>query len=366
MFFAKHSLPKNQVMYKWIISVLLCLLTFQSQSQNLIPNPSFENGTEITDRWSGIFTTFNNRIKLWNSPTQGSPDILHVDNVEIMRPKRPGLDLKGYTPRTGEFMLGMKTYGCASGVTHCKEYIQIKSLIPLVAGEDYRVSFWIKPVNTSIKVNSFGVALSDTLVQDRWVTELLEIPPVFEQNELIASDSAWYEVAGVFTAPMDCDYVIFGNFRADEETEFKLETDGLDYSFYLIDDVSLEPVNPPAFVQQFNSDEPMELKNVLFDFDQAILKEESFEELGLVYTYLMLNPGYQLLVMGHADSTGDKKYNQNLSEKRANTIKEYLMEKGIAEDRIAVIGYGSDFPVKDGRKRENKRESRRVEVLFQR
>jgi len=108
---------------------LICLLGLLSTTgitQNLIANSSFEEVTEITNRWSGTFSAFNRRIAHWDSPTQASPDILYIGTLGKMFPKRPKVNLKAHRPRTGKFMIGIKAFGCLTNNLHCKEYLQIK------------------------------------------------------------------------------------------------------------------------------------------------------------------------------------------------------------------------------------------------
>ena len=117
----------RKIMMKNLMPLIFLLLISQTAvGQNLVLNPSFEDIIENTPRWSGNALSFNKRIKHWDSPTQGSPDILFVNSLDKMHPKRPKVDLSKYTPRTGRFMIGIKTYGCQTNTLHCKEYVQIE------------------------------------------------------------------------------------------------------------------------------------------------------------------------------------------------------------------------------------------------
>ena len=77
-----------------------------------------------------------------------------------------------------------------------------------------------------------------------------------------------------------------------------------------------------------------------FDFDSYELKEEYDEGIEEIYKYLNSN-NFNLIIEGHSDNTGDSNYNIYLSENRAKTIFDKLIEKGIERERLRYIGYGS-------------------------
>lgn len=65
---------------------------------------------------------------------------------------------------------------------------------------------------------------------------------------------------------------------------------------------------------------------------------------------------------GHADWTGTEQYNQGLSERRAASVQNYLVKKGIDESRITTRGFGETKPIADNKTREGRAKNRRVEV----
>ena len=72
-----------------------------------------------------------------------------------------------------------------------------------------------------------------------------------------------------------------------------------------------------------------------------------------------------VVVQGHTDSTGSEAYNQELSERRANTVKNPFVERGVANRRIAAEGLGEEYPVADNTSEDGRRRNRRVTVLLQ-
>lgn len=103
------------------------------------------------------------------------------------------------------------------------------------------------------------------------------------------------------------------------------------------------------------------LKNIFFDLDKYILKEKSITELQKVKKFLEENPAVRIEISGHTDNTGSASYNQNLSEKRAMAVVNFLVEQGISRDRISSKGYGSQQPVADNSTEEGRAKNRRIE-----
>jgi outer membrane protein OmpA-like peptidoglycan-associated protein len=81
-----------------------------------------------------------------------------------------------------------------------------------------------------------------------------------------------------------------------------------------------------------------------FDFDKSTLSQEAKTLLDKDVQDLKENPKINVRMAGYTSATGTEELNQKLSEKRANTVRDYLIEKGIAPERITVIGYGRTKP----------------------
>lgn len=85
---------------------------------------------------------------------------------------------------------------------------------------------------------------------------------------------------------------------------------------------------------------------VLFAVDQSNLGPEAQQVLEQQANWLNSHTAYSIVIEGHADEQGTRVYNQNLSERRANSVREYLVSRGIAANRILrVVGYGKDRPL---------------------
>jgi outer membrane protein OmpA-like peptidoglycan-associated protein len=113
--------------------------------------------------------------------------------------------------------------------------------------------------------------------------------------------------------------------------------------------------------------------DVLFDFDEADLKPAADADLGKVAEVARANPGTPIQVFGHTDSKGADAYNQRLSERRAEAVKTWLVERGgVDSRRIATRGYGEERPVAPNEAPggaddpEGRQRNRRVEITIRR
>jgi len=104
------------------------------------------------------------------------------------------------------------------------------------------------------------------------------------------------------------------------------------------------------------------LNNVFFDFDQSELKSKSYNELEKLYQLLTDNEKIGIQIGGHTDNVGDEVYNQKLSEDRARVVLQYLVNKGISNERLDYKGFGSSRPVADNNTEAGRAQNRRTEV----
>ena len=100
---------------------------------------------------------------------------------------------------------------------------------------------------------------------------------------------------------------------------------------------------------------------VYFDFDKATLQKESFVDLNRAAQWLKDNPKIRVELAGHTDNVGARDYNKRLSDDRAKSVMEYLVQKGIPASRLSARGYGMDEPVDTNDTEEGRAQNRRVE-----
>jgi len=124
-----------------------------------------------------------------------------------------------------------------------------------------------------------------------------------------------------------------------------------------------EPVPAPApVVEEAPQVVRVEL-DVKFDFDKAAVKQESYGDIKNLADFMNQYPQTSTTVEGHTDSVGTDAYNQKLSERRANVVRDVLVNQyGVGADRVNSVGYGESRPVADNATEEGRAINRRVEA----
>lgn len=107
--------------------------------------------------------------------------------------------------------------------------------------------------------------------------------------------------------------------------------------------------------------EKVVLNNVFFESEKFELKKESKAELDVIMKMIEKNPSLKIEIGGHTDNSGTEEQNKKLSENRAKSVYQYLIEKGISADRLSYKGYSSTQPVAGNDTPENKAKNRRTE-----
>jgi outer membrane protein OmpA-like peptidoglycan-associated protein len=97
-----------------------------------------------------------------------------------------------------------------------------------------------------------------------------------------------------------------------------------------------------------------------FRFNSAELTDEDLKALETIVETLRRLNWTSGVIEGHTDSVGGDAYNQALSERRATTVRQYLISKGIGDDRMRVVGFGESQPAADNATAEGRAENRRV------
>lgn len=126
-------------------------------------------------------------------------------------------------------------------------------------------------------------------------------------------------------------------------------------------------VEEEVIVEEPVAPEPMEVVrvelDVKFDFDKAQVKPESYGDIKALADFMKQYPSTTTVVEGHTDSVGSDAYNQTLSERRANAVREVLVKQyGVEGNRVDAVGYGETRPVADNATAEGRAINRRVEA----
>jgi outer membrane protein OmpA-like peptidoglycan-associated protein len=150
-------------------------------------------------------------------------------------------------------------------------------------------------------------------------------------------------------------------------SNFTIKIKGFNKEQYYTD-FSIPALEPNQTGLYFNIDIQIELPklftldNVYFDTGKATLKPASYTELNELYEYLSLKKTTVVEIAGHTDDVGSDEMNMDLSQKRAEAVRNYLINKGIAASRIVAKGYGETQPVAPNDSDEGRAKNRRTEV----
>jgi peptidoglycan-associated lipoprotein len=172
-----------------------------------------------------------------------------------------------------------------------------------------------------VKDEKTGTALSGSLVQ------------------LIASDGSNLQAetgAGgdfQFALKAGVDYIFLASRRGYLNGKEKETTKGQEKSREFMVTILLTPI-----------DKPIELPNILYDFGKWDLRPESMVSLDKLVETLFDNPNVTIELMSHTDSRDTEEFNQDLSQKRAQVVVQYLIDKGIEPERLSPKGYGESTP----------------------
>jgi OOP family OmpA-OmpF porin len=144
-----------------------------------------------------------------------------------------------------------------------------------------------------------------------------------------------------------------------DETGCELDSDG-DGVVDRLDECPGTPKGVQVGIRGCPIADVVTLKGVNFESNSDVLRPGAASVLDQVVGALEKNPTIKIEVGGHTDSVGAADYNQGLSERRANTIRDYLINAGISGDRMTVRGYGESAPIADNSTAEGKAQNRRV------
>lgn len=118
----------------------------------------------------------------------------------------------------------------------------------------------------------------------------------------------------------------------------------------------------PWDIEKLSVNQIIELNDLQFDMDEADITETSMQSLHELKTFLRNNKSVKIELRGHTNTIPPAEYCNELSTKRAHTVKEYLVEAGVDAERIVATGYGKELPRNAGLTPAERKSNQRVEV----
>lgn len=138
------------------------------------------------------------------------------------------------------------------------------------------------------------------------------------------------------------------------------------YNLDIIDEAAFKKqltFGAEEMMRALNEDGRVAVYGIYFDLDKASLKPGAEKVLVEMVKLMKNNPGLKIQIQGHTDDTGSDVHNLNLSKRRAETVKNYLLLYGIEPPRMVPEGYGEKKPVAPNDTEENRAMNRRVELV---
>ena len=370
------------------ITVLSSIFTFfplfilRGQSStpfpNLVVNPSFEQlGTLKKDQVIKVIDTIE-AYKAWSSPSEkrswvyGSDKNGWIEDATNIRGQR------NFKARTGQHVAHFAVYGSRGS----RSYLQGELIDSLTVGQKYYIGFWSH--FHCLATNNIGMAFSIDFVHSD--TTVLSLIPEARLREVKNYDAKeiWTPTIDSFVARERFKYFVIGNLWANNSTALggsKL----FDHYTAFIDDVFVvkaknpvippskkvlppEPPTPLAVRPPTKINKPSPLPKVLnkvqFRYNSADFEPSSLPQLDSAVVILKNYPTLEILIKGHTSSEGEADYNQKLSKRRAEAVKNYLIQHGIEAKRLIVKGLGKTELLVPDDTEDNKRQNRRIEFVI--
>lgn len=377
--------------FTYLTVVIVCYLIPNyvfAQTIGIIQNSGFESARCCPDGYSQFHCTNN-----WTRPTKGTSDYYSGCENRFYSPeaKVPDNFFGSQDAYEGIAYAGIFTYYNDS----YREYIQIELDEPMTKNQRYGFAIQVSLADKAgLAIKQLGVSFSDTLVRQMDLFFTLRLPHETLQNKdntFLDDKENWTELYLDYTAKGGEKFVIIGNFLDNNETDTLTANTATttamneSTSYYYLDNVCLSPWKDDNTCDCFNNGEPpivetefipietiikekppkigdkFVLKNIYFETAKATLLSTSNQSLDSLYHLLIKYPTMEIKISGHTDSEGSHKYNLVLSESRALAVYSYLVERGIASDRLEFEGYGKMQPIATNTTKEGRQLNRRVE-----
>ncbi len=383
-------------------------------SQNLIPNPGFED-VNVCYKYEEPCSP-----KAWRSTV-----LKNISYKEYLGDNNQRIG--GVKPAEGNRHIALRMYNFKRD--NDRSFIQVPILCPLAKGASYELSFQF--YTSFFMVEELEVAFTDTMYFYKKNLEVQKLKPQisipFEKN---VKSRKWHKVTVTFVADGMELGLIIGNFKTDSTTQIrkivrKNKERLTNRIYYAFDDFSLtaidssgitecdivknrlfiysdslrhvrkprletiadipqlppvieeaekvappnEPAEPEPTLyigeQVVSVKEDFVFENITFETNKAVLRPSAFRPLEAIAAFLIDHPGYQLQITGHTDNVGTDNFNKTLSLQRAEAVAAFLIRQSIAPKRLSTAGKGETEPLESNETEEGRAQNRRVAFKLQ-
>ncbi|MDD5569603.1 MAG: OmpA family protein [Bacteroidales bacterium] len=363
-------------MKKKYFIIILFFITSISFSQNLVPNPKFEEYTDFPTDDSMLYL-----LKHWKNPTKGTPDFWvfskKIKKNETLCNNEETNGCVGIGIRPEYSMLWTSDN---SNWPEYYEYVQVKLNMELEKDKEYVIKCDVYFSHKGVYALDYlgAVLLNDSMHVE--IKKRLKMPFVKLSNYgEILDDQNWVNICGCYKAKGGEKFLILGGFATKDEFivgKHLTYGEGMYFAYYskeykiyyYLDNISVEKLNSKNSCKKFvlskkilKVGQTIKLENIFFETDKSVLLKESYKELNELLKIMNQNPKMKIEISGHTDNTGSETHNKELSEARAKAVYDFLISKGIKEERITYKGYGYSKPIAKNSTDEGRQKNRRVE-----
>lgn len=336
---------------------LLCAKTGHCQSENLLPNGSFDKVLEYWSTQSSSRGDLAQAVSDWytfGGLYEGTPDFFNPKSSWHK-------SLQKFSSSTKNNFAGISCLSHPSS-----EFISSKLTTDLQPGSLYKISLRVNaplfhPFTAKKQLprnlhDNFGAVFSTDKTPA--ILSLHKSKPHAVFRAWVVP-GRWSHVEAYFTPDSSFRYVHFGCFFPNDES--------VSPYYYLVDDIAVTKAGefdtvPTETKPQLESIwPPLDSGAVFFDVNSCTLTDSALRVLDNLSDYLKINPDdFTIHLSGYADTTGDKLFNLSLSEKRTEAVSKHLIQRGLEHDKIRTEWFGSNRPSASGTGLPSLQEDRRV------
>lgn len=364
---------KNYHLSMRLILLTLLFFTETTYSQNLIPDPGFEEVLMVKNKstYDYKYLTWNNVVPRIRTSGIGIPKYSlyleysassKIDSHEKYLTKE--IINSWYKPHSGDSYLNEQ-------YVFFRNLVQARLLSHLRKDSIYYFQAYIKVSANNYGAKDFAKGMvgvwfsnrdfSDSLGSAIMQNNKLKIRPQIHISDFkISNNEKWVRYSASFKSDNDYTYVMVGNFEnlMEQNDEIWTKKRGINYN---LDDLCLVPYWQKGSCSLYDMEEVFELKNVYFDLNSAELNSTSKKDL-LEMSDRFKSNNTKLKLIGYADSTGKEDKNKELSKSRAQTVYDFFKNSGVEESRMSFEGKGSVNPLETNITEDGRKMNRRVEI----
>ncbi|MFT4660152.1 MAG: OOP family OmpA-OmpF porin [Patiriisocius sp.] len=356
-----------------LILIATAIFVGSLNAQDLVKNVSFEHDGVAPNNFDGIHLATG-----WDNANGGTVDLYSSsaskstvgvpNNYQGMQAAYDGNSYAGIIAYQDDKVYSLKesvmnmSMTAVDGYQKYSEYIQCKLTQPLVAGKRYRISYQASLSDRSTRaVSNLGAAVTTEEIMQK-SNAFINVEPAFVYPDVVTNKEGWSEISGIFTAKGGEKFMTIGVFGSDNMQKKKLsEADAPDYkrAYYYIDGLAMLPDEGVDFNRILNGDNVV-LTKLNFDLGKSTIRSESYPQLDKFAQWLKSHNNVGVSIDGHTDKSGSSNANLTLSKERAESVKAYLMSKGVTSN-LFTRGFGDSRPLVKGGSDVNEK-NRRVEI----